>query len=119
MMLADVDAGTDTPSFVSRVLSFRKENRTEGQRLWDGLERSNESVAEAIAGLVRLEESESEVFDEALRRAAKQKIDEVSDCRLPAIEGVRGILSVAVVGAYVVETGYKSRAVRAAVERAW
>jgi hypothetical protein len=79
MMLADVDAGTDTPSFVSRVLTFRKENRAEGQRLWDSLERSNGSVAEAIAGLVRLEGSEG--YDEALRRAAEKKIDEVSEFR--------------------------------------
>lgn len=30
LMLADVDAGSDTPSFVSKVLKWRKETPTEG-----------------------------------------------------------------------------------------
>ena len=29
-MLADVDAGSDTPSLVGKVLKWRKENSTEG-----------------------------------------------------------------------------------------
>lgn len=31
MMLADVDAGTDTPSFVGKVLAWRKDKPEEGE----------------------------------------------------------------------------------------
>lgn len=31
LMLADVDAGTDTPSFVGRVLAWRKANPEQGK----------------------------------------------------------------------------------------
>lgn len=34
LMLADVDAGTDTPSFVGRVLKWRKENPEEGESMF-------------------------------------------------------------------------------------
>jgi phosphomevalonate kinase len=36
LMLADVDAGTDTPSFVGRVLKWRKENPEEGESGFHG-----------------------------------------------------------------------------------
>lgn len=112
MMLADVDAGTDTPSFVSRVLSFRKENRAEGQRLWDSLERSNGSVAEAIAGLVRLEGSKG--YDEALRRAAGKRIDEVSGkCGSARESQCRCGGSI-----YVTVKAFTGKAIWAAVQRA-
>jgi len=34
-MLADVDAGSDTPSLVGKVLKWRKENSTEGLNFLD------------------------------------------------------------------------------------
>lgn len=37
LLLADVDAGTDTPSFVGRVLAWRKANSEDGESLVSGL----------------------------------------------------------------------------------
>lgn len=36
LVLADVDAGSDTPSFVGKVLKWRKDNPEDGERFLSG-----------------------------------------------------------------------------------
>ncbi|KAF7792390.1 hypothetical protein EIP86_003427 [Pleurotus ostreatoroseus] len=51
LMLADVDAGTDTPSFVGKVLKWRKEQSVEANALWDALNASNQLFSRTILAL--------------------------------------------------------------------
>ncbi|KAJ1971778.1 phosphomevalonate kinase [Dimargaris xerosporica] len=44
MMLADVDAGSHTPSMVSKVLAWRKNNPIEAQEIWSALGRLNQEL---------------------------------------------------------------------------
>ncbi|EGG13035.1 uncharacterized protein MELLADRAFT_87033 [Melampsora larici-populina 98AG31] len=46
LMLADVDAGSHTPSMVGKVLSWRKANTDEANSLWDNISILNERLGE-------------------------------------------------------------------------
>jgi len=52
LLLADVDAGSDTPSMASKVLKWRKENETEALELWTRLDKSNMEFVEVLSRLV-------------------------------------------------------------------
>lgn len=64
LVLADVDAGTDTPSFVGKVLKFGRDNPGEKERLYGDVERANGGVRGAVEGLERV--SEGEGYEAAL-----------------------------------------------------
>lgn len=68
-MLADVDAGTDTPSFVGKVLAWRKQSADDALRIWTQLSEANEGLREALEELVAAEGKEgyAEVLDAAGR----------------------------------------------------
>ena len=51
LVLADVDAGTDTPSFVSKVLAWRKDTPEESSRLWSKLGQANDTLADLLGAL--------------------------------------------------------------------
>ncbi|KAK6906490.1 phosphomevalonate kinase [Kwoniella mangroviensis CBS 8507] len=55
LILADVDAGTDTPSFVGKVLTWRKENPEVAKKLWDDLDRANRQIERLLTELVARE----------------------------------------------------------------
>ncbi|OCH85802.1 Phosphomevalonate kinase [Obba rivulosa] len=54
LMLADVDAGTDTPSFVGKVLKWRKEDSERANALWDALNRLNNTLSQTLLKLSEL-----------------------------------------------------------------
>ena len=54
-MLADVDAGSDTPSLVGRVLKWRKDRPEEAKELWDTIDGLNMRLGKLLAGLGELE----------------------------------------------------------------
>ncbi len=66
-MLADVDAGSDTPSLVGKVLKWRKENSAEAKTLWDALDALNQKLSRT---LLRLSEEEAK-HPTAYRKAVK------------------------------------------------
>jgi phosphomevalonate kinase len=72
LVLADVDAGTDTPSFVGKVLEWRKRESAEALRLWTGLDESNRRLEGVLAELCGMEGSGG------LEEAADKAIAEVS-----------------------------------------
>lgn len=76
MLLADVDAGTDTPSFVGKVLKWREASPDKANALWDELRKSNKKLEEELGQLVRLESSGSYVNE--LGQASRMDIREVS-----------------------------------------
>jgi len=55
-MLADVDAGTDTPSFVGKVLAWRERDKEAALKLWTDLGKANDTLAELLRELCELEE---------------------------------------------------------------
>ncbi|RPD63783.1 Phosphomevalonate kinase [Lentinus tigrinus ALCF2SS1-6] len=67
LMLADVDAGSDTPSLVGKVLKWRKENSADAKTRWDELDALNQKLSRV---LLRLGEEEAK-YPTAYRKAVK------------------------------------------------
>ncbi|RPD62114.1 Phosphomevalonate kinase [Lentinus tigrinus ALCF2SS1-7] len=67
LMLADVDAGSDTPSLVGKVLKWRKENSADAKTRWDELDGLNQKLSRV---LLRLSDEEAK-SPEAYRKAVK------------------------------------------------
>ena len=85
-MLADVDAGTDTPSFVGKVLKWREANRTVADELWRNLGKANDTLGELLRELSTEEKSEG--YQNALVEASKERINQVRHphpCTLPLV----------------------------------
>ncbi|KAI0785604.1 ribosomal protein S5 domain 2-type protein [Abortiporus biennis] len=51
LMLADVDAGSDTPSLVGKVLKWRKERPEEAKELWDHINLLNQKLSKTLREL--------------------------------------------------------------------
>ncbi|EJD03369.1 Phosphomevalonate kinase [Fomitiporia mediterranea MF3/22] len=66
LMLADVDAGSDTPSLVGKVLKWHKASGAESVALWDALAASNEAFAAALLHLSELQSKYEELYNRAL-----------------------------------------------------
>jgi phosphomevalonate kinase len=75
LMLADVDAGTDTPSFVGKVLAWRKKEPEEALQLWTDLSHANDLLRSALSELVNLE-SRSD-YSALLETAAREPLEQV------------------------------------------
>ncbi|THH31780.1 hypothetical protein EUX98_g2380 [Antrodiella citrinella] len=54
LMLADVDAGSDTPSLVGKVLKWRKDNAEAAKTLWDTLDSHNQALSQKLLKLSAL-----------------------------------------------------------------
>ncbi|KAI5452402.1 phosphomevalonate kinase [Naganishia albida] len=74
LVLADVDAGSDTPSLVGKVLKWRKENPETAEASWTALDRYNRNVEEHLRTLTRLSEQDSEAYKVALRAASARRL---------------------------------------------
>jgi len=69
LMLADVDAGTDTPSFVGKVLKWREADRGVADALWGGLGGANDDLGQLLRELAA-----SGVTDDALLKRIGEQI---------------------------------------------
>lgn len=76
LILADVDAGTHTPSFIKGILKWREEKTEESSEIWEKLYQANTRLVKALEGLKEME-SEDE-YDEVLEAAAGLPIEQVS-----------------------------------------
>lgn len=92
LVLADVDAGSDTPSLVGKVLKWRKENPESGMcrtqayittpmlisvaspanTLWSDLKASNQLVESQLRSLSRLAEDNPEDYRSAIQAASRR-----------------------------------------------
>ncbi|KAG6900755.1 hypothetical protein C0993_002179 [Termitomyces sp. T159_Od127] len=70
LMLADVDAGSDTPTLVSKVLKWRTENPEQALALWTDIDRLNTRLAETLAALSELYEKDASGYTTALKYIA-------------------------------------------------
>jgi phosphomevalonate kinase len=83
-MLADVDAGSDTPSLVGKVLQWRKENCVEGEdcssfvlrsaltvlsadTLWREIDQLNQSFAQTLLHISKLHDQDTVNYGTAVK----------------------------------------------------
>lgn len=74
LVLADVDAGTHTPSFIKGILKWREEKPEESLEIWTKLYKANSTLVKALEGLKEMEGEES--YDEVLEAAAGLPIEQ-------------------------------------------
>jgi len=77
-MLADVDAGSDTPSLVGKVLKWRKEDATTADALWSSLDLLNQSLAQTLIKLKDLHAKDPESYKNSLNFLSTSKAAEWS-----------------------------------------
>ncbi|KAF9566764.1 Phosphomevalonate kinase [Agrocybe pediades] len=70
IMLADVDAGSDTPSLVGKVLKWRKDKKAEADSLWAHLDQVNQSFAQTLLQLSSLYEHDPQNYKSAIKYIA-------------------------------------------------
>ncbi|KAK8850738.1 phosphomevalonate kinase [Kwoniella newhampshirensis] len=73
LILADVDAGTDTPSFVGKVLEWKKRDPEKAKDLWEGLDKANMQLEELLSNLVAKEAEED--YEETLRWVSTRRFE--------------------------------------------
>lgn len=76
IMLADVDAGSDTPSLVGKVLKWRKDNAQEALKLWTTLDGLNQSLARTLLSLTDLYEKDKAVYTEVVKYISSMRSDQ-------------------------------------------
>ncbi|KAJ3493603.1 hypothetical protein NLJ89_g10981 [Agrocybe chaxingu] len=67
IMLADVDAGSDTPSLVGKVLKWRKEKSAEANALWTHLDQLNQTLAQTLLQLSKLHDKDIKSYRSAVK----------------------------------------------------
>ncbi|KAF9971013.1 phosphomevalonate kinase [Actinomortierella ambigua] len=70
MVLADIDAGSHTPSMASKVLRWRKSKPEEADGLWAHLGRANDRVAELMRRLTKMAKQHPVDYGLAIAKAA-------------------------------------------------
>jgi hypothetical protein len=75
LVLADVDAGTNTPSFIRGILKWREEKPEESNEIWGKLFKANTRLVKALEHLRGLEGEEE--YGEVLEAAAGLPIEQV------------------------------------------
>ena len=76
LVLADVDAGTSTPSFIRGILKWREEKPEESDEIWSKLYAANGRLVKALEGLKEMESMDE--YDEVLEAAAGMPVEQVS-----------------------------------------
>ncbi|KAF9244904.1 ribosomal protein S5 domain 2-type protein [Melanogaster broomeanus] len=67
LVLADVSAGSNTPSLVSKVLKWRKEKAEEADKLWADIDKSNEALATGLRTLSELHAKDPGLYASAVK----------------------------------------------------
>ncbi|CAG8597513.1 1925_t:CDS:2 [Rhizophagus irregularis] len=67
LILADIDAGSHTPSMVGKVLKWRKENSDQANTLWDTLTSHNTTVSNNLRELTKNHEQDEELYLNAIK----------------------------------------------------
>ena len=76
LLLADVDAGSNTPSLVSKVLAWKKGKPEWANQLYSIIAASNQGLADNLLRLRLLHASDAATYDKALNTAARQQSTE-------------------------------------------
>ncbi|CDS00915.1 related to ERG8-phosphomevalonate kinase [Sporisorium scitamineum] len=76
LLLADVDAGSNTPSLVSKVLAWRKDKPEWAKQLYNVIAASNQGLADNLLRLRLLHASDTSAYDRFVDVAAAQRSTE-------------------------------------------
>ncbi|KAF8441510.1 ribosomal protein S5 domain 2-type protein [Boletus edulis BED1] len=76
LLLADVSAGSDTPSLASKVLKWRQEKADEADALWAAIDTSNQTLATQLRHLFDLHERQSDLYASAVNRMSSAPLSE-------------------------------------------
>ncbi|CAB4392833.1 unnamed protein product [Rhizophagus irregularis] len=76
LILADIDAGSHTPSMVGKVLKWRKENSDQANTLWDTLTSHNTTVSNNLRELTKNHEQDEELYLNAIKICESVKASE-------------------------------------------
>ncbi|SCZ95139.1 BZ3500_MvSof-1268-A1-R1_Chr11-3g03631 [Microbotryum saponariae] len=79
LLLADVDAGSHTPSMVGKVLAWKKAEKEQADRIWSELHQANNDFAEILAKLGRGAKENPEFYDEQVQRFSTMSSREWSE----------------------------------------
>ena len=78
LLLADVDAGSNTPSMVGKVMQWKKAQPEEAERVWNELARANEGLRDVCGELSEAAKRDGEGYAEEVARLAGFPAREVS-----------------------------------------
>ncbi|KZT26747.1 Phosphomevalonate kinase [Neolentinus lepideus HHB14362 ss-1] len=67
LMLADVDAGSDTPSLVGKVLKWRQADTVASHQLWEDLNKTNQALCSQLLKLTDLHSQNTKAYSAAVR----------------------------------------------------
>ena len=77
LLLGDVDAGSNTPSMVGKVLAWKKASPVESERVWNELSQSNEELAKVFGSLKEEYKSDREAYEKEVERLSRLPSKEV------------------------------------------
>ncbi|KZS98342.1 Phosphomevalonate kinase [Sistotremastrum niveocremeum HHB9708] len=69
ILLADVDAGSDTPSLVGKVLKWRQQNKDEAESLWNAIDSNNRSLHTGFRALSQFAAANKESYENLIAKA--------------------------------------------------
>ncbi|GEM08792.1 phosphomevalonate kinase [Rhodotorula toruloides] len=78
LLLADVDAGSNTPSMVGKVMQWKKAAPKEAERVWSELGRSNEALRNVFAELSEAAKKDTSGYEREVARLAGLSAKEAS-----------------------------------------
>ncbi|KAJ2226978.1 phosphomevalonate kinase [Coemansia sp. RSA 1722] len=73
LRLADVDAGSNTPSMVKKILQWKQSDAEKASQIWCSLDRANNRIRELWASLVEASAADSADYNRAVDWCAKHK----------------------------------------------
>ncbi|KNE65714.1 phosphomevalonate kinase [Allomyces macrogynus ATCC 38327] len=79
MLLADVAAGSNTPSLVSKVLAWRKADRAAADQLWNRIHKANMDLVAQLDTLDKLAARNAAEYDRALQTVVTQGWGKAAD----------------------------------------
>ncbi|KAF7722584.1 phosphomevalonate kinase [Apophysomyces ossiformis] len=84
LMLADIDAGSHTPTLVSKALSWRKSKPQEANALWEELGAFNSKVEQDLRELEAIHTNDPTSYEQAIHQCAQLKATEWSSITNPS-----------------------------------
>ena len=78
MLLADVNMGTHTPTYIGGVMQWRKAQPEEGERMWSKINSLNLRLYELYQTLNQLYQDDATEYAKVVEDLSQRKIEEVS-----------------------------------------
>ncbi|GAA6028687.1 hypothetical protein JCM8097_007347 [Rhodosporidiobolus ruineniae] len=104
LLLADVDAGSNTPSMVGKVMQWKKAQPEEAERVWRELGQSNERVKEVFTELRKASEDGKEEYEKEVERLSQLPVKEWTSSSLPFAAAAQRILDTRALMRYMGES---------------